>query len=301
MRYILVFVLSLFVITSAARAETVKVATFNVYWLFNDQPPHKKWWDDVRGSTGQTYNQALDGVADVIKTIDADVIALQEVEDASVVSDLQTTLQGRGVDYPHSWISKGADSYTGQDVALLSKFPSSGPPVREYPNERETYMKEIDAGNEGDTGLSKVLRVDLNISGKTLPVFVLHLKSQIGGFEADQKRLAQASIIRRLTLPLIEAGEKFVVMGDLNADRGSPTLRRIRGLDDVFADLSQPAHSDRFEGDKWTYRYAGRGQQIDHILLSPTLRKSLQSGQVIYGHGEDVSDHSPLLVTVELN
>ena len=126
----------------------------------------------------------------------------------------------------------------------MSKFPAVGQPILAYPDERESYDSDLDPGGETDTGLSKVLRVDLDVGGgTTFTVLVLHLKSQIGDYKADEQRLAQASIVRRLTLPWIKERRLFAVMGDLNADLGSPTLKRVRGWDDVQAGLVQPVYA----------------------------------------------------------
>ena len=290
----------LLLFSNITHADEITFASFNTFWLYDDQAPHKKWWDSQGGATGQTYQQAIAKVAEAIKKTEADVVALQEIENKSVLEDLQTRLQTIGVSYSHAWIGKGTDTATGQDVALLSKFPKDGGLIQKYPNERETYKTENDPGNENDTGLSKVLRVNLNVDSKKVSVFVFHLKSQRGGGVSDSQRLSQASIVRRITLPFINKKEMFVVMGDMNADRGSPSLLRMRGFDDVYADLVQPVHDDDFSGDKWTYKFNGRTQQIDHILLSPSLRKSFKNGKINYTHGKETSDHFPIVVTVDI-
>ena len=283
-------------------AKEVIFASFNTFWLFDDKPPHMKWWSEQRGKQGQTYNEALALVAEAIRNTNADVIALQEVENIKVLKDLNNKLKTLSVEYKYLWISKGADNFTGQDVALLSKFPkfTDSNVVQSYPNEREFYLTENDIGNESDTGLSKALRVDLDINNKKLSVFVFHLKSQSGGSVSDNKRIAQASIVRRITLPLINKNESLIVLGDLNADRGSPTLLRLRGFDDIYADLIQPVHSKQFETDKWTYKYQGRTKQIDHILLSSDLRNKIASGKINYDHNYSTSDHFPIIITLEL-
>jgi len=300
--FIIATLISIVLIPTAAQARNVSFASFNLFWLFNEVAPHKKWWDEQRGEMGQTYQQALSLLAVKIKEFDTDVLAVQEIENEAVLDDLIDKLSSVGLDYDHTWISKGADNTTGQDVAILSKFPAfSGESIiREYPNERESYLTENDRGNEDDMRLSKALRVDLNINGQQIPIFVFHLKSQRGGIESDNQRLAQASIVRRITLPLIKDDMKFVVMGDLNADRGSPTLLRLRGFDDIYADLVQPVHNDKFSGDKWTYKYDGRTEQIDHILLSPALRKSVVSGKISYGHDDKTSDHKPIIIVLDI-
>ena len=89
-------------------------------------------------------------------------------------------------------------------------------------------------------------------------------------------------------------------MGDLNADRGSKTLLRIRGFDDVYTDLFQTVYYENFLGDKWTYSYQGRPQQLEQILLSKSLYEKFESGTMQYGHKKEVSDHFPIIVTLDL-
>lgn len=284
--------------TFTCAADEASFATFNTFWFFDDKPPHQKWWDKKRGALGQNYQGAIESIAEAIRAIDADVVALQEVENEGVVKDLVAKLKMKGLEYPYYWVGKGNDP-TGQDVAVLSKFPRSGNLVRSYSDEREYYLTESDPGNESNTGLSKALRVDLEVHGEEVSVFVFHLKSQLGGHVSDSQRQAQASIARRITLPLIREGKKLIVMGDLNADRGSKTLLRLRGFDDIDADLSQITNHRNFKGSKWTYEYQGRTQQIDHILVSPMLRKNIKSGKVIEFHDETVSDHNAIFANFE--
>jgi len=286
----------------AVFSKELKLATFNTYWLYDDKPPHLKWWTNQRGKKGQTYEESLSLIATAIKKTGADIIALQEIESLQVVNDLNKKLADISVEYPYVWISNSTDDITGQNVALLSKYPKAhGTNIEDrYINERETYLTENDQGNESEAELSKALRVDLEFDGKELTVFVFHLKSQRGGSVSDQRRIAQASIVRRLTLPLIQSGKRMIVMGDMNADRGSPTLKRLRGFDDIYADLIQPIHNQNFNGDKWTYKYDGRTQQLDHILLSPSLRETFTSGHIQSDYNRKTSDHLILVLTLNL-
>ncbi|MBO6564807.1 MAG: endonuclease/exonuclease/phosphatase family protein [Pseudomonadales bacterium] len=295
------FLILFFCQSICASPQDVVIASFNTFWLYDDQPSHERWWNDQRGAMGQTYTQALDLVAAAIVESDADVIALQEVESHDVVSDLVSRLSSHhDTDYPHFWTGQGTDSTTGQDVALLSKYPRDGELQLHYKSERESFLTEVDPGNEDDTGLSKVLRVDLNVEGTVIHFFVTHLKSQRGGAVSDNQRLAQASIIRRITKPLINAGGSVIVMGDLNADRGSKTLHRLRGFDDSDADLYQSVHNDNFSGLKVSYTFAGRPQQLDHILLTRDLYKEIISGSFQNSHDKETSDHALLKVTIDL-
>ena len=96
----------------------------------------------------------------------------------------------------------------------------------------------------------------------------------------------------------------MIVAGDLNERRGDPTLVRIRGLDDIQADLIQTGLFPFFEpseaDERWTYEFQGERNQIDHILLSESI-KSASTGiksKVNRVTDASVSDHSPLIVTI---
>ena len=284
------------------QAKNVTFATFNTFWLFDDQQPMKQWWLKQRGKNKQTYDEALTLVAKAISKTKADVIALQEIENLEVLSNLNKKLKNYNSSYKYLWISQTGDDFTGQNVALLSRHPQfkNSMVVTAYPKEIEYYLTEKDRGSERETGLSKALRVDLEIEKSVYSVFVFHLKSQSGGINADQKRLAQATIVRRITQPLISQGENVLIMGDLNADRGSPSLLRIRGFDDIYSGLYQPIYSDKFKGDKWTYKYKGRAKQLDHILISNSVKNKIRKGHINYDHSYSTSDHYPLILTLDL-
>ena len=83
------------------------------------------------------------------------------------------------------------------------------------------------------------------------------LASERGGNEQDQQRIAQASLVRRHSLPAINEGAFVIVAGDLNDGRGEPALRRIRGLDDIWPDLIETGEARYFSEDdvdtRWTY------------------------------------------------
>jgi len=53
-----------------------------------------------------------------------------------------------------------------------------------------------------------------------------------------------------------------IVTGDLNDKQGQPTLRRIRGLNDIWGDLIQTRNfrffDEQEQASRWTYRFRGR-------------------------------------------
>ncbi len=150
----------------------------------------------------------------------------------------------------------------------------------------------------------------LDSSGDPEPVYIfgVHLASERGGHEQDQQRIAQASIVRRHVVPLLNDNEHVIIAGDMNDRRGQPTIKRIRGLDDIWPDLIQTGHWSFFEveSSRWTYQFRGELNQIDHILVSYSLRKNQTTAirssvmDIPVQNDPPISDHRPLIVSIEM-
>jgi endonuclease/exonuclease/phosphatase family metal-dependent hydrolase len=248
------------------------------------------------------FTEAAQAVAAVIASINADVIALTEVGNTTDLAELNAAVAAAGATYPHTAVCDCTDSSTQQHVAVLSRFPLRDL-LTAIPG-RETYNTELDdPETEKDTGISKGLRVTFDAAGETIHLYVAHLRSERGGHETDAQRIAQASIIRRHYLPLVQAGEHVIVAGDLNDKRGQPTLLRIRGRDDIWSDLIQTGLAEYFDASevdsRWTYEFQGTRQQIDHVLVSRSIRSDASIGTQILDHGNALaSDHRPVVVSL---
>ena len=303
-------------LASAAHAETLTIATFNAEFLtrpkvhlkfglpFNLTGTDRTTWNQA-GFRDQKFAEAAAAVAQVVAGIDADVVALTEVGNATDVAELNAAIGAIGVNYPHSAVCSCTDTTTRQHVAVLSKFPI-GQPLQAIPG-REGYYKELDdPETEADTGLSKGMQVQIMAHGKTFHLYVIHLSSERGGHEQDAQRIAQASIVRRHSLELINQGAHVIVAGDLNDRRGQPALRRIRGLDDMWPDLIQTGGVKFFATNaldtRWTYTFQGVRNQLDHVLVSRSIKdasRSITASTVAHDNAL-ASDHRPLVVVLDL-
>jgi len=302
-------------------AATLTIATFNCEFLTRPKvhmkfglpfrmtdasPEQQREWEDM-AFRDQKFQEAAQAVAQVIHSINADVITLTEVGNTTDVQALRAEVAALGGDYPHVAIGDSSDTTTRQNVAVFSKFPLSEL-LRRIPG-REHYLEELDdPDSEDDTGVSKGLRATVTAYGQEFLIYTVHLASEAGGHEKDAQRIAQASIIRRHYLPEVKQGRLVIVTGDLNDRRGEPAIHRIRGLDDIHEDLIQTGQVNYFDDDKlgtrWTYEYRGERNQIDHILLSPavkhaTLRSGIHARTVDHGNAL-ASDHRPFVLTLKL-
>lgn len=300
-------VLLLAVPSVAVAEDTLSVATMNCEFLSLKYvhvkfglPFDPRYWTDSQRETWlqpgyrrERYAEAVDAVAKVVKRIDADVIALTEVSrvairDGEFVVPNDLTLLTAALEdvYPHMAHGDSADKATAQNVAVYSKRPFLSSSVT-IPGREGYYGEPDDVESEMDTGVTKGMSVVLEVDGRPLHLYAVHLKSERGGHESDEQRIAQASIVRRNYLPHLLKGEHVMVVGDLNDRRGQPTIRRMRGFDDIQPDLFQTGgpfffnkkdseSTDEFNTrmrEHWTYEYLGRRQQIDHILISRSIKE----------------------------
>jgi len=279
-------------------AETLTVATLNCEFLVRrkvhmryglDFDP-QRWTDQQRAQWTREYRdrkfrESALAVARVIRRIDADVIGLVEVGNQQDVRELYRYVQAAGEMYPHLAIGASSDTATGQNVAVMSRRPIDAR-LASLPG-RESFDRELDdPDTEDDTGVSKGMWVRIQAGGAAVFIYVLHLSSERGGHEKDAQRIAQASIVRRNYLRQLVAGQHVIVMGDLNDHRGQPAMRRIRGRDDIQEDLVQtagPTFASRRSGESfadygrrlsnhWTYEFNGQRRQLDHVLISQSLK-----------------------------
>lgn len=204
--------------------------------------------------------------------------------------------------YKYWWSSDTLDPYTGQNIAVISKFPAAIKPVTRLDQTTQEYIDHRERPRIGSLG--KFLRVDIEVDNNVLTLFVTHLKSQRGGPEKTRLlRQAQAKIIRRLTLPRVEQGNtkypSFVaVVGDLNDTPKSSPLDIIQGKTDSSYKL-ESATIDLDEKKLWTYEYKSKKQQLDHILLSKfAYDRMLKSG--ISRFSREVSDHDAVWTRIDL-
>jgi len=162
-------------------------------------------------------------------------------------------------------------------------------------------------------------------TGKKFFVLALHLVSKggdlplYGGVQpptlaSEANRVNQARVVNRFirSLLAVDSNAKIVVAGDMNDFPWSAPLSALSGGDQGSQILFSPTKEFMPANEQFSYSYRGNLQQIDHILVSPSLysanRAAGQSAwnQVCFiAHVDSVfsdnnhiqtSDHDPLVV-----
>lgn len=234
----------------------------------------------------------------VIRDLDADVLALQEVGGEEFLRELQRDLASEGVIYPHATVLLAADEE--RRLAVLSRRPFSQ--VQRHVDLTLTYFGEQVPVSRG------LLEVRVPASGGEVTLFVVHLKSRYTDRDDDpasaRRRAGEAVAVRdrvRERFPDEEAATaRFLILGDFNdhpRSRAVAALTRI-GETRTLAGLLPAADS---RGHAWTHHFKRDDtySRVDHVLVSPALASAVTGGGARIHDGEAVveaSDHRPIVV-----
>lgn len=254
----------------------VHLATWNVANFFDalDDPGR----DTV--VTPEQFQIKTREVALVLRHLDADFVALVEVENLHCLKSVNRALE---FCYPQIGLLEGNDE-RGIDVAFLSRLP-----VERVISHKGRELPDLPGVGKGHRFSRDCLEVRL-ATEPPLTVFINHFKSQLGSKkDSAAKRRAQAQAVleivweRRRDLP-----EGFeVVMGDLNDRPGSWSLQPLENhFYDAFAGWPEDLRG--------THRSkAGRGG-LDHILVCRNLSVESLEPKVWRDLGSPTSDHDPI-------
>lgn len=303
----------------------LRLATFNLENLGTrpGEEPRDDWLT--------RHREALRGV---LRRLDADAIAFQELLDPALLEPL---LEGLG--YPHRVVSARAESplLTG----VFSRYPLRDP--RPVAGGARVALVDDKTGMavcvEGPFS-RPALHVLWDAPGLAVALLVVHWKSKIPSFTpfrrkegepwaslgdvgearllTEIKRLAQAVELRRAVDRVLadDPLARVVVLGDFNDFLESEALRIVRG--DARACRSPslwerellPCELSIPPGLRFSQIYRGYPEMLDHILISRSLLPHFAGARVLNEFLRDAeegpepglsadpgSDHAPLVAT----
>lgn len=284
-------------------AETFSVGTYNV----------ENYLDAPAGTRKAKTPAAKAKLREMIRELDADVLALQEMGGTNALLELRAALRAEGCDYPHWEHVQGAD--TNIHVAVLSRFPL-GP---RRPHTNDNFLL---GGRRFQVGRG-IAEVDVRVRPHyEFTLLVAHLKSKRPILDADQAELreAEAGQLRKHVDALFSANPRIhlVVAGDLNDTKDSRAIKIVRGStrgNRALIDV-RPAERNGDPGTPprpgyappniaWTYFYEKEDtySRIDYLLVSRGMASALVAPQTFVlaktGWGL-ASDHRPLKATFQV-
>jgi len=241
------------------------------YFVRNNVAGRDDWRGAIRLKRAVFNNKTLDNTARVIETVNADVMALVEVENRPVLDEFNGKVITRSKRYDYDMLIDGNDK-RGIDVALLSRLPLGD--IRSHIH--DTYANSWRTIFSRDCLEASVMLPD----GRPLWILVNHFVSKYRGDTPAKKRRRKsqadrvAEILKRFDL----RRDLVVVCGDFNDVKkaGGPLsgLLDLRHLHDV---LDRDFGNDPRQ--RWTY-YFNDFQQIDYLLASTALHDRMREAGV---------------------
>lgn len=276
---------------SAAAAEppsgdTIRILAWNIAHGRGDveQGLLQNW----SGGSRSDRLQRLERIADVLRTVDADVVVLNEVDfDADWSHGLnQAAFLARSAGYPYRVEQRNFDFRLpfvdwAFGNAVLSRFPVADAEWLDLPEHAgwEAFL----------LGSKDAAVVRLRVGGAALTVVPVHLE-----FRPGTTRLRAVSVLERLRE---EESAPVVLAGDFNT--APPTWPRVDSVTAVGELLERGWTSARAERSpvrsELTFPTYRPLESRDWILVEPPLE--VVSAEVIEGVGT-LSDHAPVVALI---
>lgn len=262
-------------------ATTLKIASYNVENLFDLKKSGHEYSEYIPNTkskwNSKTYKIKLQNIAKVIKDINADIIALVEVESLQALKDLRFTLKQKGLYYKYYKIANRKN--TTIKVALLSKKPF-------------IYAKEVAVTSS--YRYRNILELKYSIHHQDFYMFINHWKAKSG---PESRRIISAKALRK-RIKEIGYNKNIILLGDFNSDYEEyirfKRNRRLNdtggktGINNVLRTTNQKQRAkyvqyiekdfynlwyDLEKENRYTYIYRGKKEALDSILISQSLLK----------------------------
>ena len=253
---LLYFTLSCFV----SGSDLLSIGFWNVENLFDlENDPNKR--DDEfaiggkKNVTSDIYELKIKRSVEVLTDLNVDILGLCEVENISVLSDLNNSYKDRDYKIIHF----DSPDERGIDNALL------------YDQNKFSILasKPIENKLGGNDKTRDILYVKGAFLDVTLHIFVNHWPSNYGGKErAIPKRKATAELLMN-QIKTIQKNDKLaeiVLIGDFNEDPIDDNVKILEKLG--FINQMSPMMGVRNKG---TYVYRGKDYFYDQIIISEGL------------------------------
>ncbi|WP_241856039.1 endonuclease/exonuclease/phosphatase family protein [Sulfurimonas lithotrophica] len=257
----------------------MKIATYNVEALFDLEKKGYKYKEYKPNSKSlwnkKNYNIKLNNISKVIKDIDADIIALQEVHSLQALKDLRLKLKQNGLYYKYFTIADKKDSAI--KVALLSKIPF-------------VYAKEINVTSTYK--YRNILEVKFKVENQEFYLFNNHWKSKSG---PESMRMVSAKALRD-RIEKIGYDKNIILLGDFNShyeenklfikNRKHNDTNGKTGINDILRTKYQIKNAkntkykknsfynlwyDTNLEERYSYIFKGEKEALDNILVSQSL------------------------------
>jgi exonuclease III len=264
-------------------------------------------------------------VANVIKTLNPDIVNICEVEGCDELNTLITSLKDTTY---KPYLKQGTDSSTGQNVGMITRVD---PLVNLYRSEeRASYpisgSKCGYTGAAGTSGVSKHYITEFNLGGLNTALIGAHLLAIPTEPTRCAEREAQAQVLQNVVAGYIAKGYEVILLGDMNdfdaevpdVNSDKPTsyvldiMKGLYGLKKGTYTLTNAAsklaqaerYSDWYDSDDNCATNSPKDySMIDHVLMSSKIFSKISTVSIYHGYTEYCgtmnSDHYPVVIDLK--
>lgn len=295
--------------------QTFTIMTFNAELLWDGVLPEEGMLEFSWKGNREKAEEHMKEIADVIRQHNPDIVNLVEVENLNALNTLnEKFLKDLGY---HAYLVNGRDTYTGEDVALLTRIKPEGGKI--YRDDRAGISNGV------KKSVSKNYYAYFNVSGIKFVLIAIHFLAEPLNKSRLDQRQAQADAMRSLAIEKQDQGYRVIIAGDFNDFDGDPkcldrvnsapitnVLSSIRAMDkSISSDDLVNAACLIPVAERYTAFYDSNSNgkvdapkeltSIDHILLSPMLAKRVEKADILHTYDpREVSDHFPVVIRLNM-
>jgi len=207
------YFLFVFIFITQLYSLDFKVASYNVENFFDlhyDKTEYKEFIPNTKTWNRKSFYNKLKNISRTIEDLDADILALQEIESEKV---LDAIIQ-KNPEYKYSAFLKNKDSAIG--VALLSKYKISSYSSIKV-NQKNKFSRDI-------------LKANLLIENNPLIIYVNHWRSK----RASESKRVPYAIALKSEIDKIK-NQDYIILGDLNSNYNEyQTFKYDKKLNDTY-------------------------------------------------------------------
>lgn len=291
-----------------ALAKPVTVMSYNVENMFDvfDDP-----YTDDDGTDIKKRSEIV-AIAKAIAVANADVVVFQELENEHLLQGMvDTFLADKGYEYI---AAQRTNSGRGINLGVISKLP-----IKKLTSHRFKTLTHPDAPDQTWRFARDAMQVTVDVDGKALHLFNVHLKSNSsrpGDTNSKLWRTAEAMGLKGLIRDMIKQDPDalIVALGDFNSnietrpeqDRPWPATAYLRKAEADGTQLLNDAH-DEIKDYNARITIPGSGPYpsaiFDYVYASPKLHTLLVKGSAKVINQSALtsgSDHYPLYATYDI-
>lgn len=253
--------------------DAIALGTFNLEWAFDEIDDRPKKAQAHCAKTPEDWAWKRDRIVEILVAEKLDVVSLTELGGERELVDIATEIASKGgYEYDTAWMA-GTDKTTGQQVAILSRFPMSN--VRRY-----------------DVSIDKHVAADLELpTGDTVTVVAMHMREGKAPAYASKRRKAARALSKAISKE--RQTRPFIITGTMNSVTYPYEDDYSKRTPGILA-----AHHNRSDADDCadSATEAGRtniaGEPSDHVIVCGLELRSANTSaeEKVVRDDEDPSD-----------